>query len=603
METKTLPAFMHDSIGAKTHGSRAAQKHMLYIMREDAMTKFQSEHMPGGERGTSTYFDKLWEKAGMPNSHRIADQFIIALPLELNAQQRHELVHSFMESLGKGRIAWCAAHHDEGKDAHNPHVHILFKDADIDTGRKVIGTTVSAGDVREARENGWKVPPRMTTREMRHAWCDHLNRFMEREGIDIRYDARSYKQRGIDKEPGIHIGPKANALAGKGHDFESQDLQRKDQQGLETIPYSQLDQGSRLDYNEKITEANRRKALEAEHRQERQQGADSKRREQESSRRMTEGRAAGDREGQEKRQLREAQKQARQAMYAEQQHDRDALKAAQKAERDKHGVWSQDLYAKARAQAYQSVKEEHTEKWSAVRAIEDRKQRETAEAALKLEQKAAYKRATDATIAATRPQKDEAWTNMRAEQDRERLELRAQHRSEAAALYRQHNAELNSVHDKWRARSLGGQAHRIEKQLSARQGMVAQQTAAMATLKLHARGGQTGASARDFMERARSEAKKTAEIRALLNSGRDANIRRGPDYTPKRENVGGRPRRSVPGSQANQRTDVAEAGFGEQPDRQQLPPSHRDLFLPSSRNTLKPDQGRQTGDKGGDRGR
>ena len=86
---------------------------------------------------------------------------MIALPVELNSEQRYELVRGFMHQLGHGRIAWCAAHHDSGEDVHNPHAHILFKDADIDTGRKVIGTTTSARDVREAKENGWKVPPRI----------------------------------------------------------------------------------------------------------------------------------------------------------------------------------------------------------------------------------------------------------------------------------------------------------------------------------------------------------------------------------------------------------------------------------------------------------
>ena len=73
----------------------------------------------------------------------------------------------------------------------------MFKDADIDTGRKVIGTTTSARDVREAKEHGWKVPPRTTTAGMRKSWCDHLNRFMEREGVDVQYDPRTLKEQGI----------------------------------------------------------------------------------------------------------------------------------------------------------------------------------------------------------------------------------------------------------------------------------------------------------------------------------------------------------------------------------------------------------------------
>jgi hypothetical protein len=83
-------------------------------MRSDAMTQFQAGNMPDGGRGTRVFFDKLWEKAGMPDNARVADKLMIALPLELTQEQRYEAVRSFMQELGKGRIAWCAAHHDSG---------------------------------------------------------------------------------------------------------------------------------------------------------------------------------------------------------------------------------------------------------------------------------------------------------------------------------------------------------------------------------------------------------------------------------------------------------------------------------------------------------
>ncbi len=77
-------------------------------MRSEAMTKFQCENMPDGGRGTRVFFDKLWEKAGMPENARICDKLMLALPLELSPEQRHEAVHSFMQQLGQGRIVWCA---------------------------------------------------------------------------------------------------------------------------------------------------------------------------------------------------------------------------------------------------------------------------------------------------------------------------------------------------------------------------------------------------------------------------------------------------------------------------------------------------------------
>ena len=38
----------------------------------------------------------------MPDNARIADKLMIALPVELNQEQRYELVRSFMHKLGHG---------------------------------------------------------------------------------------------------------------------------------------------------------------------------------------------------------------------------------------------------------------------------------------------------------------------------------------------------------------------------------------------------------------------------------------------------------------------------------------------------------------------
>src|SRR5208282_802518 len=323
MATKSLPTFKHTSIGAKTHKARTATAHVSYIMRSEAMTEFQAENMPDGGRGTRVFFDKFWEKAGMKDSARIADKLMIALPVELNQEQRYELVGSFMHELGHGRIAWCAAHHDSGQDAHNPHAHIVFKDADIDTGRKVVGTTTSSRDVREAKEHGWKVPPRTTTADMRTMWCGYLNDFMERAGIDVRYDARTLKERGIDREAQIHIGPKAQALEEKGYHFDSQDRIR----GERSIPYTLFDQASRAAHNAQIIETNKEN--------EREQAAGVREPSGQGSRPQP-----APREEQDKRQLREAQGEARKAMYREQKRDRDALRLAQDAQKLEHQTWA-----------------------------------------------------------------------------------------------------------------------------------------------------------------------------------------------------------------------------------------------------------------------
>ncbi|MGO9545794.1 MAG: MobA/MobL family protein [Rhodomicrobium sp.] len=526
MVTKSLPTFKHTSIGAKTHKARTATAHLSYIMRSEAMTKFQAENMPDGGRGTRVFFDKLWEKAGMPDNARIADKLMIALPVELNQEQRYELVRSFMHELGKGRIAWCAAHHDRGQDEHNPHAHIIFKDADIDTGRKVVGTTTSARDVREAKEHGWKIPPRTTTADMRKMWCDHLNDFMERAGIDVRYDARTLKEQGIERDPQIHIGPKAQALDEKGYQFESHDQTR----GKRSIPYSMLDHDSRAAHNSHIIEANKQK--------EREQAAGMSANGAQSRQPHSSIHGAT-REDQEKRALREAQGQARREMYKDQQRDRDALRQAQNPAKIEHQKWAKKLYAAARKTAYEKVKEQYAEKWQEVRGIKNLDERQKAAAALKLAQKKSYEEEATRQVNQCRPEKDAAWKALWTQQEKERLNLRSAHRKEISALTRQHIAERLGVHEKWRARSHDKHANRIDARLSTHQSMAAQQKAALDTIKLHSRtgrvtrpGGDAAASsnpreaARAHFETARAEEAKHDAIRQKLLEDRTRNFER-----------------------------------------------------------------------------
>ena len=417
--------------------------------------------MPDGGRGTRVFFDKLWEKAGMPENARIADKLMIALPLELNQEQRYEAVSSFMKELGQGRIAWCAAHHDSGEDAiirtriSSSRTPISTPAAKLSGRRRVRATYAKprsmAGKCRRAR------PPRTCGR----CWCDHLNRFMEREGIDVRFDPRTLKEQGIDREAQIHIGPKAQALDEKGYRFDSQDHLR----GERSIPYTILDQDSRAAHNSQIIEANKLK--EREQTAAREQGAQSPRRDP-------------SRETLEERALLKTQGEARKAMYQEQQRDRDALRQAQEPAKLEHRKWAKKLYAEARQKAFETIKENYAEKWNTVRGIKDLKEREQAAAALKLEQKKMYDARSRAANQSA-PSREKCGLEGYAGGAGEGT-ARSAHAasSETAALARHHIAERLGVHEKWCALRHDQKA-RIDTRRTTQQGMAAQQQAAMAS--------------------------------------------------------------------------------------------------------------------------
>ena len=69
----------------------------------------------------------------------------------------------------------------------------------MDTGKRVIGTS----------EKG-------STDRIREAWEIAANRALERAGLDVRIDRRSLDAQGLDREPGIHVGPNVAAMEDRG---------------------------------------------------------------------------------------------------------------------------------------------------------------------------------------------------------------------------------------------------------------------------------------------------------------------------------------------------------------------------------------------------
>jgi hypothetical protein len=182
--------------------------------------------------------------------------------------------------------------------------------------------------------------------------------------------------------------------------------------------------------------------------------------------------------------------------------------------------------------------ERYAGKWETVRAVESRKEREKAISALKAEQKKSCAEEATHQVSLRRPEKDAAWRAMLAQQEQERLDLRKGQREEVTALARQHIAERLGVHEKWRARHLDGQAGRIDAKLSAKQGMAAQQNAAVKSMNLHRRTGRIGnqqdiipsanprEAAREYFAIAHKEQAKQEALRQKLLEYRKKNLER-----------------------------------------------------------------------------
>ena len=219
----------------------------------------------------------LWnavEKAEKTKDSRLAREFVVALPIELDTEQWKTLLTDFIQEqfVSDGMCVDVCIH---DTDSHNPHAHIMLtvrpltkdgkwqhktekeylcvrdgeeqgftsaefkatqaegweKQYQYKVGRKKVYMTPSAAEAqglertskypkstKYGRQN--PISARWNSEEQlvlwRAAWADASNRYLESAGREERIDHRSYAERGLDEQPTIHEGVAARALEQKG---------------------------------------------------------------------------------------------------------------------------------------------------------------------------------------------------------------------------------------------------------------------------------------------------------------------------------------------------------------------------------------------------
>lgn len=172
--------------------------------------------------------EQLWNAAEMAENRkdaRVAREFEVALPHELNADQRLELVREFSQSVADtyGVAVDFAIHApDEAMDERNHHAHILI------TTREVTANGLGEKSDLE-RENKWlKAHDKLTTdqqlKALRLEWEERTNHALANAGHDIRIDHRSHQERGLEIEPTQHVGVHATQIERKGEDVSRERL-------------------------------------------------------------------------------------------------------------------------------------------------------------------------------------------------------------------------------------------------------------------------------------------------------------------------------------------------------------------------------------------
>ena len=233
------------------HQYRDAAENAAYNARAEVTYAIRSHVIPPGPKEAEAWF-RAQEKNDRKNA-RMSDRFIGALPRELTPEQCIEAVEKFCRDITQGRIPWHFALHLEleqkGDAKWNPHTHIIFRDRDIETGRRFLYTSAGAKERPKLAEKGIKA---WSTADFRQAWQDHMNAALERAGHDVRIDRRTLKEQGIDRKPQIHVGPGGMKAAAKGRELKSRDIEK----GGRTKRYSSFDDGTRAEHNARIVAAN-----------------------------------------------------------------------------------------------------------------------------------------------------------------------------------------------------------------------------------------------------------------------------------------------------------------------------------------------------------
>ena len=153
---------------------------------------------------------KLWneaEKAEKRKNSTVAREFEVALPYELNEEQRIALVQDFAKQIVDRHGCAVDAHlHDDDRRTvkANHHAHIML------TTRKL----EKDGFTKKTRELDQKQSGEVLY--WREQWAKAVNAHLRACGIEKVVDHRSLKEQGLERQPTIKLGVNAAALERKG---------------------------------------------------------------------------------------------------------------------------------------------------------------------------------------------------------------------------------------------------------------------------------------------------------------------------------------------------------------------------------------------------
>jgi hypothetical protein len=192
-----------------------------YTRRSGVVASFTlaPEHAPAWARDP----EQLWNAAEAAENRRnsqLARECELALPAALSASDRETIVRTFAQDLvDRYGVAVTAAIHEPSRhgDERNHHAHILMTTRSMEEDGLGKKTRVLDDRKTGPEEVLW----------MREHAADLINAALADAGIDERVDHRSFKDRGIEREPTTHLGPTANEMERRGEGSDRGEANRE----------------------------------------------------------------------------------------------------------------------------------------------------------------------------------------------------------------------------------------------------------------------------------------------------------------------------------------------------------------------------------------
>lgn len=186
------------------------------------------DNAPESYRDRETLWNAAEKKENRSNSCT-AHELEISFPYEFNIMQRREagdaLARELMRRYGSA-VDICFHAPNKNNDERNFHAHILFTSRGFDSITKDGWAKTKFRNLSNDKVtiNGEKTTKgKQEVLSLRQFSAGVMNNIAKRDGLSVKVEHLSFKDRGIDKEPQVHLGPVANDMEKKGMTTERGD--------------------------------------------------------------------------------------------------------------------------------------------------------------------------------------------------------------------------------------------------------------------------------------------------------------------------------------------------------------------------------------------